>query len=510
MPKKGKVNKLARMSDEERARYLQHRADIEEEARRRKRDLIALFIKNKLDKEQAYSRTNTAKLNQAWRYILRRVKCKQMALEIQGAMSSFNFMVERKDRLLASLSRAVEDSDDQHRRAFQAHTETLGYFLNIGSQRLDKLQTEYEHQKNSLLDSWDKEEGDKIDSQEQAETKLILITYIQDRDFQANKKERELKRATAKNDARLEHEEEMRSLCRPKKLQIEMYWHQLRDVYNSYLERFNPIMSHYNSLREKDDFCQRDIARNEIQIQQASELILTLQKEWVKSTNTMAAKLKRMLAHKEDLARKYWQMKRDAKIEQSRTEEYLATMVDASQDATKRLEDVKEKLDKITQMAEICRKYEVEGDNDVMQSEGDGEMLEFEHLDGAMITEYKEYSKMDKFMLKMNKVKVQTLCLRAEKSKLASENVQLKHYIKRFLTDLALKGTKARPLSVSLPSKTQKTDAGKALSRPVTCVEGALSNAVLHEKRMKLEARKQKECAMRSYPRVQCWIDNAY
>ncbi|XP_061716411.1 dynein regulatory complex subunit 2, partial [Cydia pomonella] len=509
MPKKGKVNKLARMSDEERARYLQHRADIEEEARRRKRDLIALFIKNKLDKEQAYSRTNTAKLNQAWRYILRRVKCKQMALEIQGAMSSFNFMVERKDRLLASLSRAVEDSDEQHRRAFQAHTETLSYFLNIGTQRLDKLQTEYEHQKNSLLDSWDKEEGDKIVSQEQAETKLILITYIQDRDFQTDKKEKELKRATAKNDARLEHEEEIRSLCRPKKLQIEMYWNQLRDVYNSYLERFNPIMSHYHSLREKDDFYQQDIAKNEIQIQQASDLILTLQKEWLKSTNTMAAKLKRMFAHKEDLARKYWQMKRDAKTERSRTEEYLATMVDASQDATKRLEEVKEKLDKITQMAEICRKYEVEGDNDVMQSESSGEMLEFENLDCAMINEYKEYSKMDKLMLKINKVKLQTICLRAEKNKLASENVQLKHYIKRFLTELALKGTKARPLSVSQLSKTQKTDAGKALNRPVTCVEGALSNAVLHEKRMKLEARKQKEYAIRSYPRVQCWIDNA-
>lgn len=45
MPKKSKVNKLARMSDEERARYLQHRADVEEEARRRKHELIARFIK---------------------------------------------------------------------------------------------------------------------------------------------------------------------------------------------------------------------------------------------------------------------------------------------------------------------------------------------------------------------------------------------------------------------------------------------------------------------------------
>lgn len=40
MGKKSKGNKLAKMSEEERARYLQLRADIEEEARRRKMQLI--------------------------------------------------------------------------------------------------------------------------------------------------------------------------------------------------------------------------------------------------------------------------------------------------------------------------------------------------------------------------------------------------------------------------------------------------------------------------------------
>ncbi|CAH0715360.1 unnamed protein product, partial [Brenthis ino] len=166
MPKKSKVNKLARMSDEERARYLQHRADIEEEARRRKRELIARFIK--------------------------------------GMMTSFNFLVERKNRLLDSLMRAIEDSDDQHRRAFQAHTETLSYFLNIGSQRLDKLQMGYEFQKNNFLEYWDKEELDITDGQDRSDFKLTLIKYIQERDFQTFKKKRDIQKATEKNDARLE------------------------------------------------------------------------------------------------------------------------------------------------------------------------------------------------------------------------------------------------------------------------------------------------------------------
>jgi hypothetical protein len=49
--KKGKdKNKLAKMSEEERQRYLQHRADMEEEAKRRKQQLIATFMKVKFSR----------------------------------------------------------------------------------------------------------------------------------------------------------------------------------------------------------------------------------------------------------------------------------------------------------------------------------------------------------------------------------------------------------------------------------------------------------------------------
>lgn len=42
---KGNKNKMAKMSEDERLRYLQHRAELEEEAKRRKQQLIATFMK---------------------------------------------------------------------------------------------------------------------------------------------------------------------------------------------------------------------------------------------------------------------------------------------------------------------------------------------------------------------------------------------------------------------------------------------------------------------------------
>ena len=64
---------------------------------------------------------------------------------------------------------------------------------------------------------------------------------------------------------------------------------------------------------------------------------------------------------------------------------------------------------------------------------------------------------MDKFLLKVNRAKVQSICLRTEKAKLMKENIQLKNYIKRYLTDLALKG-KDRPLSMRIRMEAPRVD----------------------------------------------------
>ena len=43
--KKGPSDRLAKMSDDEKARYLLRRAEVEEEARRRKQELVATYLK---------------------------------------------------------------------------------------------------------------------------------------------------------------------------------------------------------------------------------------------------------------------------------------------------------------------------------------------------------------------------------------------------------------------------------------------------------------------------------
>lgn len=74
------------------------------------------------------------------------------------------------------------------------------------------------------------------------------------------------------------------------------------------------------------------------------EVLLTLQNEWIKTTNVMKNKLRRMNNHKEELAKKYWQLKRETKVSRAKEEEMLAVLVDESTDALKVDVELPEKL----------------------------------------------------------------------------------------------------------------------------------------------------------------------
>lgn len=123
--KKSLANKLAKMSDEDRARYLQHRAEMEEEAKRRKEQLIAIFMKKKIKKEEAFARLNLAKINQNWHQIMRSIKVKEMRNEVEYLKIWIERLVENKNNRIAKLMEELEDAEEQYMNNFNSHSRHL-------------------------------------------------------------------------------------------------------------------------------------------------------------------------------------------------------------------------------------------------------------------------------------------------------------------------------------------------------------------------------------------------
>lgn len=155
--KGGAAHKLARMSEEERARYLQHRADIEEEARRRKQQLIAIFMKNKLKREDAFSRLNLAKINQEWRTILRNLKCDELKEEIRVLEHYFADALSRKERTIERLLLELDGCEEQYAKMLAAHVRNVNTLIAVHAERADFWRDGYLAQKKVLLNDYHRE-----------------------------------------------------------------------------------------------------------------------------------------------------------------------------------------------------------------------------------------------------------------------------------------------------------------------------------------------------------------
>lgn len=103
-------------------------------------------------------------------------------------------------------------------------------------------------------------------------------------------------------------------------------------------------------------------------------------------------------------------------------------------------------------------------------------------------------SKMDNFWIRYNSVRIDCACLVEEKTALKKENQELKAKLKIYLTNVTIAGgsggdakDKLRPSSMKVDKighvdypafNVVTTGIGKLRRRPVTCIEGNLSNAV--------------------------------
>lgn len=74
MAEKITAKKLAKMSEEDRAMYLEQQRIAEEEAQKKKEEMLSRFLKDKLSKEEQATKLNLVKLQEQWRNIMRKSK----------------------------------------------------------------------------------------------------------------------------------------------------------------------------------------------------------------------------------------------------------------------------------------------------------------------------------------------------------------------------------------------------------------------------------------------------
>ncbi|XP_049298255.1 dynein regulatory complex subunit 2 [Anopheles funestus] len=532
--KGGNKNKLAKMSDEERARYLQHRADMEEEARRRKQQLIATFMKNKLKREDAFARLNLAKINQEWRSILRNIKCKELKEEVEAVEKTCTECIENKNAVIKRLLCDLDESEDLYSTMLHAHMERVEKIIRIHNDRVNFLMELYELDKKEIIENYEREmelyKSKKFELQKDLECVFYGLAEKARTDRLRNEEEHMLKKDELKNSMILKLE----MITKEREREMERLWKEFQRVLNLYLRNTEEYRNEYNTLRDQDSSDTKNIQDHYAEVARLSDQIADLRLKLATLKEEHEFNMKQMQKSKAELQHRVQNLKQEMELGTRLDQEQLKTLAVYSNDAIKHLQGMQKKVKSIYQIASFCKKYETESEDLLpfvqRPKESQGVPSELPIAERALALPSTTDPTMDSFKrevfdtaelfesfwMRFNKARIDVACLREEKQQLIDRNEQLKTHLKDYLITVNMNSggpveshvdllTK-RPTSMKIEKlvrideqvlvqegtrKTVRFRAGgqQIVQRPVTCIEGNLSNAIRNERLLGVRAK---------------------
>uniref|UniRef100_A0A182P6I3 Dynein regulatory complex subunit 2 n=1 Tax=Anopheles epiroticus TaxID=199890 RepID=A0A182P6I3_9DIPT len=528
--KGGNKNKLAKMSDEERARYLQHRADMEEEARRRKQQLIATFMKNKLKREDAFARLNLAKINQEWRSILRNIKCKELKEEVEAVEKTCTECIENKNTVIKRLLCDLDESEDLYSTMLHAHMERVEKIIRIHNDRVNFLMELYELDKKEIIENYQREmelyKSKKFELQKDLECVFYGLAEKARTDRIRNEEEHMLKKDELKNSMILKLE----LITKEREREMERLWKEFQRVLNLYLRNTEEYRNEYNTLRDQDSCDTKNIQDHYAEVARLSDQIADLRLKLATLKEEHEFNMKQMQKSKSELQQRVQNLKQDMELGTRLDQEQLKTLAVYSNDAIKHLQAMLKKVKSIYQIASFCKKYETESEDllpfvrrptEPAQSElpmAGERALVATSTDPTMESFKREVfdtaELFESFWMRFNKARIDVACLREEKQQLIDQNEQLKAHLKDYLITVNMNSggpvesnvdlLAKRPTSMKIEKlvrideqvmvqegtrKTVRFHASGVQRRPVTCIEGNLSNAIRNERLLEVRAK---------------------
>ncbi|XP_060522522.1 dynein regulatory complex subunit 2-like [Cylas formicarius] len=358
--KKTLANKLAKMSDEDRARYLQHRAEVEEEARRRKEQLIATFMKKKIKKEEAFARLNTAKINQNWHQILRKIKVQEMKDDVDHLRKWIERTLSYKNQKISKLVEDLDEADSHYNKNFASHSTHLDEIIENQNKYIEKLQKQYETELDELLKSA-KTEKETFSTNSANEIEYLkTVTYgqnsessdfLQKRQEQFNQQLFEIK---YENNAKLS---QLSKTCGQTQAAI---WRQIFQITKLYVQGTNTRRSHLAELQRLDAESAIEVQANEERINVEEELVSTLKSKQNELRESTELKTNDLDVEERRLNDKFIAIKKRLKTHLDVDDKKLRLMTFAANETLDLLVQLNEKGRHIVALSQTCRKFETE------------------------------------------------------------------------------------------------------------------------------------------------------
>jgi len=406
------------------------------------------YLKSQAIVEERNSKHNTNKIQESWLKIMRSAKTKQLKKEVEIAAQNHERDVDHKDAILQMLDRDLDESEEQHQVAVRAHLQRVDELLQIQAERVQRmiqiyeediaaLDEEFRIEKDTIMDSHNREKRElqlviqQVEQEERSREQVDVTDHQSQYELIRNKNIEEDHQMRSNLEEKIEH---MKEKCSAQLASYKSATEANTLDYRCYLAKDAQLSKHVERKLRQVERMQASIQHWKLKIQQ--------------NRTECEERNAQLRTEKDHIAKHFQELKMKMSKFRDEGAKRLADLTVNSRNCALVLKDQVSLAERILKTSELCRKFETEREKVMpfyQSREVDLDKLELEDelLDEIRDafqdqTTLDEWTYLDNFFKRINKVKLDSLAIEKEKARLEKENVQLRSILKQFLDGVSV------------------------------------------------------------------------
>ncbi|XP_053159270.1 dynein regulatory complex subunit 2 [Hemicordylus capensis] len=444
MPKKGR--KRAALTEEERLLMMQQKLLAEQEMHKKKEDMLAQFLKDKLAKEERNSTLNIHKINLQWRTVLREVKARELRKDIEILSQTFERVVDCKDSVIKSLAKDLAEAEEQYAHALRSHLHNIDKLLQLQHCRLGYLEEDYHTELEALQKEFETERKIIIRHHEEENCYLQDVLLAMEQNFSDNEYEARLDFQSTRDDVKNKNLEEKHYLRMQLEGKVEELWKRFQQALRNYTEATEDRKIAFEGLKLRDEKSTKEIEMQMKKLQKMQDLILVLKNKIAIHARESEEQNRRIREEKEVVLKQLQKLKWQMNQARAKARSNLAKLSQESCGTLKALERVVQKAELILRLAEMCRKLESEEEKVLpfyasslsWEEQKVVDTLAMEKPTEQLAQMMQDYVGLERFWQRYNKVRLEHLSLERTKAALLQDNFKLRHLLKQYLDGISV------------------------------------------------------------------------
>uniref|UniRef100_A0A0G4HVM7 Dynein regulatory complex subunit 2 n=1 Tax=Chromera velia CCMP2878 TaxID=1169474 RepID=A0A0G4HVM7_9ALVE len=408
------------------------------------------YLKQMAAIEEQHSKHNMFRVQEAWLKIMRAAKTAQLKKEVEILSQNHQRDVDRKEALLHMMDRDLDEAEEQQLVASRSHFSNVGQLLDIQTARLEAVDHHFQAALSEMRQDFAAERRDLEHRHSLFSKELQLIVHFitkeEEEKEQAETHEHNTQFEVLKN-RNIEEDHQTKS-------KLEDAVDTIKDKCNQALQDYktqtDSNTQEYKKLLHEDDKVSREVDQRLRRVERLQQQIADWKSKIIQNRSECEERNSQLRLEKEELQRHYQELK--AKMSKFRAEQMrrLRDLSSNAKECTESLDSQLKLAERILQTAALCRKLETEREKVVpfyLSREVDLEELDWSDVPAEVKEEIREalsdvgideWTYLDSFFKRYNKVFLDKLAIDKERQRLEKENEQLRSILKQFLDGVSV------------------------------------------------------------------------